>query len=114
MPNSRKLSGSIFSLVLCAVILGAGCAESGYEKISASDFVNYGDTPLSHTVYVGSDTEYHYFVWSSGKAGGKWQVEKSQMPFRAEMPLGEVEAFLIEDDNGRLQPFGIQVAPSST
>jgi hypothetical protein len=101
-----------FFLMVCASFFIVGCVGHEHESIDASEFVNYGDFPLTHTVYVGSDTEHHYFVWSSRKSGGKWQIEKAQMPFRAEAPFGEIEAFLVKDDEGHWQPYGLE-APSS-
>lgn len=107
MSNMSPSFTSPVFLGLCAIGLLVGCAAEYYKPISFSQFVNYGDTPLSHTVYVGSDTENHYFVWTYGKTSGKWQVEKSQMPFHAEADFGQTQTFLVKDDEGLWQPYGI-------
>jgi hypothetical protein len=85
------------TLFLCAFLLCSGCRA---ELISAWQFVNYGDTPLSHTIYLGSDDSYHYFVWSQGKAGGRWRVLKEDVIVANEFEVGDREAFLVKGRDG--------------
>jgi hypothetical protein len=99
-------------IFIAVVILSLSCNRINYSedakyyrKINKSEFIDYGDTPSCHTIYVGSDDSYHYFVWSSGKIGGRWKVSKADMPFRQEYRKGEKEAFLIRDNWGNIQPY---------
>lgn len=93
-------------LVCALVALVAGCASSRPNQIHATEFKNYGSTPLSHTVYLGSDQQFHYFAWSSGKSGGKWKVLKSELPFTAGWPVAqERTAFLMKNQQGEWQPY---------
>jgi len=86
------------ALVLAVSV--CGCAHSNIEVISPDQFRNYGDTPLSHTVYLGSDSTYHYFAWSNGKSDGEWKMEKVSMRIGKEFAKGEREAFLVHGPDG--------------
>ena len=91
--------------VLAIDFLAAGCATRAPVRISVSELRDYGDTPLEHTIYLGSDERFHYFAWSSGKSGGEWKVDRSELPFRREFPRGSRGAFLITAPGGTLQPY---------
>jgi len=94
-------------LLVCALaMVFAGCASNRPNYIHAAEFKNYGSTPLSHTVYLGSDQQFHYFAWSSGKSGGKWKAKKSELSFATEWPLAEGRtAFLMQNQQGQWQPY---------
>jgi len=85
-------------------LLTTACYSDRVAQIHASEFVNYGEDPLSHTVYEGSDAQYHYFGWSHGKSGGRWKIPKSEMPFEHEFPVGSRHAFVERDALGHWQP----------
>src|SRR6185295_8976685 len=83
-----------------ACVAVVGCASARPEQIGYSDFRDYGDTPLSHTVYLGSDQAYHYFAWTHDKSGGKWKVPKVEMAIANEFSTGSREAFLAKNPEG--------------
>lgn len=94
-----------FLILLFAV---ASCAQQDeYIAISGESFIYYGDTPLSHTLYEGSDLEYHYFGWSSGKSGGKWKIDKSQLQLTCEFPFNSAQesSFIKEIAVNRYEPW---------
>ena len=94
------------NVFLAAAVLFSACASGQtYEQIHAAAFRDYGDTPLDHTVYEGSDGGFHYFVWEHGKSSGRWKVSKEEMPFKVEWPLGSREAFMVKDASGKWQPY---------
>jgi hypothetical protein len=62
--------------------------------------VNYGDTPLTHTIYLGSDERDHYFAWSDGKTGGHWKVRKEELVVENGFALGVREALLVKNHEG--------------
>lgn len=86
-------------LLLGGLLLSPGCAVQRPETISGQQFVNYGDTPLSHTIYLGSDGGFHYFAWSHGKSGGQWKVSKRELILTNQFALGEREASLLKLPN---------------
>jgi hypothetical protein len=86
----------------------SACFSDRVVQIHATDFVNYGYDPLSHTVYTGSDATYHYFAWSHGKSGGRWKILKSEMPFDHELPVSSRHSFLERDVQGHWQPHVVQ------
>ena len=100
-------------LLVCALVaLAVGCSSSRPNKIHAAEFRNYGATSLSHTVYLGSDQQFHYFSWSSGKSGGKWKILKSELPFAAEWPVAQGRtAFLMQNEKEQWQPYVSGGAP---
>ncbi|MES2917425.1 MAG: hypothetical protein V4729_02285 [Pseudomonadota bacterium] len=99
-------------LVCALVALVAGCASSRPHQIHAAELNNFGSTPLSHTVYLGSDQEFHYFAWSSGKSGGKWKVSRSELAFSPEWPVAQGRtAFLKQNQQGQWQPYEAGGAP---
>jgi hypothetical protein len=77
------------------------CSAHHVETISGTQFVDYGDTPLSHTIYLGSENGYHYFAWAHGKAGGRWKVLQEELIVTNPFPLGAREAFLLKRPNGQ-------------
>ncbi len=99
----RTFAGAAF---VVASLLCSSCTgfSDRVVRIHASEFVMYGYDPLSHTVYTGSDAEYHYFAWSKGKAGGRWRILKSEMSFDREFPVGPHKSFLHRDAQGHWQP----------
>jgi|SRR5690349_7026556 len=91
--------------LLSAALIG-GCASTpAYEHIPAGSFVDYGASPLRHTVYLGSDEAFHYFAWENGKSSGNWKVSKSEMPFTSEWPMGQRTATMTKDSSGHWQPY---------
>jgi hypothetical protein len=94
------------SCLLLTLCLASACSASPqYEPIPATSFHNYGAEPLRHTLYLGSDKQFHYFVWENGKAGGHWKVNKSEMPFAHEWLVGNGEVPLTKDSEGHWQPY---------
>ena len=79
-----------------------------YKDISRSEFVNYGDTPLSHTIYKGSDDIYHYFVWSYEKSSGGWKISKKQLSLNCEEALDEnfKGLFIVQENSEDLLLWG--------
>jgi hypothetical protein len=95
------------SLVAIVALSILGCASRRPQEIDVASFANYGDFPARHTRYIGSDTEYHYFIWANAPRSGQWKVRKSTMPFRAEWPVGGYRrAFMTKDAEGNWQPKG--------
>jgi hypothetical protein len=82
-----------------------GCASNRVAQIDAAAFRNYGASPLQHTMYMGSDAEFHYFAWSDSLRSGRWRVRKVAMPFRTEWAV-ELQrgSFLVQDQDGQWQP----------
>ena len=79
------------SLLLCSTLVAISCGGAKPVLITPGEFHNYGDAPLEHTLYLGSDSQFHYFAWSHDKSGGRWKIEKSDMPFHREFKLGTYE-----------------------
>jgi len=95
------------SLVAIVALSILGCASQQPQEIQVSSFENYGDFPAQHTRYIGSDSEYHYFIWANLPRDGQWKVRKSTMPFRSEWPVdGQRWAFMTKDTEGNWQPKG--------
>ena len=90
-------------LALCIL----GCASHRPREIDVASFRNYGDFPAQHTRYIGSDGEFHYFIWADLPRSGQWKVHKSAMPFRNEWPVeSQKQAFMTKDADGNWQPKG--------
>ena len=87
--------------LLGALLLVSGCTSQRFETISGSQFVNYGDRPLAHTIYLGSDDGFHFFGWSHGKSSGRWRVPQDELIVMNPFPLGTREAFVFPRPNGR-------------
>lgn len=85
---------------VAVLLLSWGCATQRVETISGAQFVDYGASPLSHTVYLGSDGGYHYFAWSHGKSGGRWKVPDGELIVTNQFALGGREAFLLKRPDG--------------
>jgi hypothetical protein len=95
------------SLVAIVALFILGCASHRPHEIDVTSFANYGDSPVQHTRYIGSDSEFHYFNWANFPRDGQWKVRKSTMPFRSEWPLdGHRWAFMSKDVDGTWQPKG--------
>ncbi len=97
------LSALAHAALVAACLQFSACVSDRVVQIHGSEFVNYGVDPLSHTVYLGSDAEYHYFAWSKGKSGGRCKILKSEMPFDHEFPVGSSKSFLERDPRGHWQ-----------
>ena len=92
-------------LVAAVAIALISCAAPRPTQIGVGAFLNYGDFPAQHTRYIGSDAEYHYFVWAGAPRSGEWKVLKSAMPFKLEWPVDGVrQAFMTKDTDGSWQP----------
>ena len=112
--ESRRVRTTI--AILAATLLAsvlASCASPRSREISFSEFRDYGDTPIEHTFYIGSDPRFHYFVWSVGKSSGRWHVPRSSFAFQCERPYGETSVPLFTDEKGRLQPWLSGCIPDS-
>lgn len=93
------------ALVGIVALCISGCASRQPQEIAIASFVNYGDFPAQNTRYIGSDSEFHYFMWANLPRDGKWKVRKSTMPFRDEWPVdGHKWAFMTKDAEGNWQP----------
>lgn len=106
MAANKALGSGMKRLFFTALLLTASCASSAvYDQIPVASFRNFGGTPLNHTVYVGSDALFHYFVWENGKSSGRWKVPKGEMPFKTEWSVGTRDALLTKDASGKWQPY---------
>jgi hypothetical protein len=47
--------------VLLLAISVSSCTS--HRIISSDEFVDYGSNPINHTMYMGSDSDYHHFAW---------------------------------------------------
>lgn len=83
------------------LLLVTGCFARQVQAISGAQFVDYGDTLLSHTIYLGSDNGYHYFVWEDGTASGQWKVPREELRVTNPFALGDREAFLLKRPDGQ-------------
>ena len=102
----KKPLGYIAGLAFIFVI---GCSHTATVS-DPEDIKVYGTDPLSHTVYTGSDSSFHYFVWQNGKSGGRWKVPKATLNWKREVPKGEGRQFVIKDAEGNLQPMLLKKA----
>ena len=100
----------IMKLILICLIFPIvfGCStnnnpKSDYKTIKLEEFVIYGDEPLKHTLYRGSDFDFHYFRWANGKISGKWKIEKNKISFKKELKFGEGELLLHKNKNGEIK-----------
>ncbi len=93
---------SLLRLVpLGILLLVTSCSARQVQTISGPQFVDYGDAPLSHTIYLGSDNGYHYFVWEHEKASGRWKVPREELMVTNPFALGDREAFLLKRPDGQ-------------
>jgi hypothetical protein len=83
------------------LLLFWSCTAQRVDTISAAQFVDYGDSPLSHTIYLGSDGGYHYFAWVHGKSSGRWKVPDSELIVTNEFAIGKREAFVLQRPDGK-------------
>ncbi|MDB6153620.1 MAG: hypothetical protein JWL90_2073 [Chthoniobacteraceae bacterium] len=70
----------------------------------------YGTERLSHTVYQGSDREYHYFAWTHHLKRGTWKIPRYALELPGEFPLGKGESFVKHDADANLVLFGFKAA----
>lgn len=95
------------SLVAIVALCILGCASQQPHEIDVASFSDYGDFPAQHTRYIGSDSEFHYFIWANFPRDGQWKVRKSTMPFRTEWEVGRNRwTFMTKDAEGNWQPKG--------
>lgn len=94
---------------LAILLTGCGDGEMEFIEVHKSELKNYGADPLYHTRYLGSDKQYHYFVWARGKTRGLWKVNKSTMPFGRELIYGEGSTFVYEDEDGNILPLFLKL-----
>jgi len=87
-----KIGGLI--LALCAIAALAGCVSIHTKLVTPDSVPLYGDTPMCHTVYIGSDDRYHYFSWIRGFRGGKVKVIREQLHLSREFPRGAGHEFM--------------------
>ena len=78
-----------FILVSILILITTSCSDDEYKQIKKGDFKHYGDTPMLHTFYKGTDQTFHYFVYSSGKTGGKWKLIKNDLQLNCTFPYDE-------------------------
>ncbi len=96
----------IRGIAIALVLFLASCYAEQVREIGPGQFVDYGDTPIEHTIYLGSDDQYHYFAWSHGKSGGRWKIDRDLMNLNRVFPVTDGRsAFLYTDDEGQLQPW---------
>ena len=94
----------LLSPLVCATsLLFLACADRGPVKTTAADLPFYGTDPLNHTMYVGSDGDFHHFRWSHGKRSGTYLVDREQISFVETFAVGDRSAFLVRDDDGILR-----------
>ncbi|MDH5178669.1 MAG: hypothetical protein OEY07_03310 [Gammaproteobacteria bacterium] len=91
-------------MLLPAMLMGCSDKELAYIDVPKTELKNYGVDPLYHTQYLGSDRDFHYFVWMRGKARGGWKVKKSTLPFQREFPFGTGRRFVKTDKQGNIVP----------
>ena len=91
------------SLVCATGLILSGCSDPGPVETTAADLPVYGTDPLYHTVYVGSDTDFHHFRWSRGKRSGAYLVPREQISFFETFEVGGRSSFLVRTDDGTLQ-----------
>lgn len=58
----------------------AGCVSSHPKLVSADAVPVYGTDPGYHTVYTGSDNQYHFFGWSRGLRGRVFSCGEARRP----------------------------------
>lgn len=92
-------------LPLISLFVILGCAKNNFPLIDIASFKNYGNKPLNHTMYLGSDNDFHYFTWSSGKTQGKWRVRKAELKLGCEYRFNQKESFLIKNEDGIYAPY---------
>ena len=76
----------------------AGCQSHEVREIEPSEIELYGNDPLYHTHYVGSDAQHHHLRWSRGKRTGEWLVDKTKLRLGCEFPLADSRQLLLEYD----------------
>ncbi len=87
-----------------------GCAHDEPRLTQPSQVATYGTERFSHTVYQGSDKEYHYFAWTHHLKRGSWKVPRYALELPGEFPRGKGEAFVKHDADANLIPFGFKPA----
>lgn len=101
MKIIKYLILAILPICLC------GCAGTGkYEIVDANNIILYVSTPMSHTIYMGSDKEWHYFVWEDNFSSGKWKVDKMKLKVVGEMPVNTTGYFVFRNKSDEIQVVG--------
>ena len=90
-------------LVYVTSLLLLACTDRSPVKTTAADLPVYGTDPLNHTLYVGSDADFHHFRWSHGKRSGTYLVAREQISFAETFAVGDRSAFLVRGDDGTLR-----------
>ncbi|MEM6798667.1 MAG: hypothetical protein AAF589_04065 [Planctomycetota bacterium] len=56
--------------VFLLIVSGCGQSQDFLVPMPSGDLPVYGTDPMMHTIYMGSDEEYHHFRYQNGKSGG--------------------------------------------
>jgi hypothetical protein len=69
-------------IVALLAICASGCART--RIVASGDLPVYGNDPLMHTVYMGTDDRFHHFAVQRGKAGGNVVVRREEAQIKPE------------------------------
>jgi hypothetical protein len=96
-----------YTIIILAILFITSC--DSIKCVKSKEIKCYGNDPLYHTAYVGSDSKFHYFVYSKGKVSGKWKVRKEDLKWIYGFPYEEKRHLLItRDKTGKLRPIIIK------
>ena len=107
----KKLNRFCFTIRLHGLSLGlllTGCAHNEPELAQPSQVACYGSERFSHTVYLGSDKEYHYFAWTHELKRGSWKIPRYALELPGEFPRGKGRSFVKHDAQANLILFGFK------
>jgi hypothetical protein len=99
-------------ILLCALLFIVSCTTD-IQEVKPSEVKCYGNDPLVHTVYIGSDKKWHYFHYQKGKTGGHWKVKKEELKWKYEFPHGKGHQFIKRNEAGELEPIIIKKSERS-
>lgn len=93
------------------LLFAMGCSNT--RVVSSEALPVYGTDPLMHTIYLGSDAEFHHFALQHGKSASKALVRRADAQIRPEpFGLGEGRhAFVQAVSKGHIQVLVLQRAP---
>ena len=103
--KSGNLSSTTMKLITLALItlIFTSCAHRT-KTVTPNEIVCYGTDPLYHTLYKGSDEEYHYFRYSKGKVFGFWKVKRDELELSETFSRNSNQKRFVErDESGRLK-----------
>lgn len=70
----------------------------GIKVVAPNEVIIYGPSHFENTVYVGTDSTYHYIRWRRGSKYGDWKIEKTLLKINNERKHNEIHFMIFPSD----------------